>query len=168
MINNEHVKFRRTSELLKRSKKLGRFEEYEVFRFGEWQKVRIYERCFTCDFTNCPIKCVYSIRTTDGRIKNRALGTLRAHDVWNFYHPDDPIGPDEVIHHIDCNKTNDTFENLDKLNSTEHRQLHINSYWKSSRGVERRLELSRSYRGRWKRYWDKKKKRGEYAEKVVK
>jgi hypothetical protein len=40
---------------------------------------------------------------------------LRYHHVWNVAHPDDPVLPGEVIHHLDGDSLNDSIENLEKL-----------------------------------------------------
>jgi hypothetical protein len=43
-------------------------------------------------------------------------GTIRrSHLVWNQAHPEDPVLPGQVIHHIDGDSLNDTPANLEKL-----------------------------------------------------
>jgi|GEM_PF-4760312 len=44
--------------------------------------------------------------------------------VWNANHPDNLVGPNEVIHHKDRNKLNDEIENLQKMTKAEHARLH--------------------------------------------
>jgi hypothetical protein len=48
----------------------------------------------------------------------------RAYLVWNKYHPENPVKPGEVIHHINENKLDDKIENLQKMTDSEHRRLH--------------------------------------------
>lgn len=49
---------------------------------------------------------------------------LRYHMVWMKSHPDDPILPGQVIHHINHNPSDDRPENLMKLTKREHEELH--------------------------------------------
>jgi hypothetical protein len=44
--------------------------------------------------------------------------------VWNMNHPDDPILPDEIIHHINENHNDNRPENLTKIKKSEHLALH--------------------------------------------
>lgn len=48
----------------------------------------------------------------------------RSRWVWNEQHPNDPVGPDEHIHHLDGDRLNDTPTNLVKVSAREHRGLH--------------------------------------------
>lgn len=50
---------------------------------------------------------------------------LRYHIVWDEGHPDDPVQPGEVIHHLNHDHTDDRLENLVKLASqSEHMRHH--------------------------------------------
>lgn len=47
--------------------------------------------------------------------------------LWNVEHPDDLVGIDDVIHHIDGNPLNDLSENLVKMSRAGHRRYHSTS-----------------------------------------
>ena len=51
---------------------------------------------------------------------------LLSHDVWNFFHSDDPIlkGDGYVIDHIKEDKSDDQIENLRKMTRSEHSRMH--------------------------------------------
>lgn len=49
---------------------------------------------------------------------------LLSHDVWNYYHPNDPILSHEVIHHRNRNPSDDRIENLQKMDDGEHKSFH--------------------------------------------
>ena len=53
-------------------------------------------------------------------------GTIaRSHYVWDLTHPDDPVLPGEVIHHMNGQSLDDRPENLAKLaNQSVHAALH--------------------------------------------
>ena len=59
------------------------------------------------------------LRTTDA-------GKLLSHDVWNFFHPNDPIlkGDGYVIHHDNEDSSDDRIENLQKMTRSEHKSIH--------------------------------------------
>ncbi len=58
---------------------------------------------------------------------NRAKRTIqRSHYVWNHNHPDDPVLPGQLIHHLDDNSLNDAIDNLEKLPSqSAHASIHF-------------------------------------------
>lgn len=56
-------------------------------------------------------------------VEGRAV--LRARYVWDQTHPDDPVLPGEVIHHINHDPTDDRPENLMKLRGhSQHAKEH--------------------------------------------
>jgi hypothetical protein len=63
-------------------------------------------------------------RSVTRMIDGRPVSTTRARWVWNETHPDDPVGPDDHIHHIDGDRWNDDPSNLQKVTTGEHRHLH--------------------------------------------
>ncbi len=60
-------------------------------------------------------KCRYKKTVNGKRIP-------RSHYVWNMNHPDNPVMPGEIIHHIDHNHQNDDIVNLAKLPDSKHRR----------------------------------------------
>mgnify|MGYP001617913704 CR=1 FL=1 len=59
----------------------------------------------------------------DGHIRIGKI--LRSHIVWDARHPDNPVKPREVIHHLNGNPSDDRPENLIKLlNQNQHAHLH--------------------------------------------
>ena len=65
-----------------------------------------------------------------------------SHDIWEFYHPSNPIQEDEVIHHINRKSEDDRIENLCKMKSNEHNSLHYknenNPNWKGGISLDRK------------------------------
>lgn len=49
---------------------------------------------------------------------------LYSHYVWHAHTGHWPIFPDEVVHHIDGDTTNDEFSNLQLMSDSEHKSLH--------------------------------------------
>jgi endogenous inhibitor of DNA gyrase (YacG/DUF329 family) len=49
---------------------------------------------------------------------------LRYHLVWNEAHPDDPVLPGQIIHHLNDDSTDDRIENLAKMTQSEHARAH--------------------------------------------
>ena len=49
---------------------------------------------------------------------------LFSHYVWYQNTGHWPIFPDEVVHHIDGDRTNDSFDNLRLMSDSEHKSLH--------------------------------------------
>ena len=49
-----------------------------------------------------------------------------SHDVWNYYHPNDPIlkGDGYVIDHINEDSSDDRVENLRKMTNSKHNSMH--------------------------------------------
>ena len=78
----------------------------------------------------------------DGYVKIRLNGTLYlAHRLaWNMTYPEDPVGPDEQIDHINHNRADDRIENLRKTTNkgnSRNRSLRASSksgvtgvYWR--------------------------------------
>jgi hypothetical protein len=54
--------------------------------------------------------------------KNKTVVSSRA--LWNYWHTDDPLKETDVVHHKDGDKTNNSIENLVKMNAGEHMALH--------------------------------------------
>jgi len=44
--------------------------------------------------------------------------------VWNTAHPEDPVLPGDVIHHINEDRTDDRLENLEKTTQSKHAREH--------------------------------------------
>ena len=59
-------------------------------------------------------KCRYKITVNGKRIP-------RSHYTWNLNHPEDPVLPGEIIHHVDHNYQNDDISNLQKFTDKQHR-----------------------------------------------
>jgi hypothetical protein len=78
------------------------------------------------------------------------------------YYQNDKIEENEIIHHCDKNKKNDTKENLKKMTSTDHKKLHAidlkknlihgfgseNSFYGKTHSLETRKKLSEKLKGR--------------------
>lgn len=56
---------------------------------------------------------------------NRRGYIHRSHLVWNGAHPEDPVKPGEVIHHIDGDSLRDEPDNLEKWTQREHARHHF-------------------------------------------
>jgi hypothetical protein len=41
-----------------------------------------------------------------------------------------PLQPDEVVHHIDGDHTNNKPNNLEVMDRKEHTRMHVKDYWK--------------------------------------
>lgn len=67
---------------------------------------------------------------------------LRSHLVWDRSHPDDPVLPGEVVHHIDNDSLNDSPENLAKLPSQSAHARHHFTQPRRARSAEARLAAS--------------------------
>lgn len=65
----------------------------------------------------------------DGKV----VHMLKARWVWNQHHPEDPVGPDEHIHHADHDTLNDDISNLVKLSASEHAEHHADLIGDSER-----------------------------------
>lgn len=63
-------------------------------------------------------------------LKNRRMIRINgktkrySHVVWHAHTGHWPVVPDEVVHHIDGDPTNDSFNNLQLMSDFEHRSLH--------------------------------------------
>ena len=73
--------------------------------------------------------CAVYYHATNHKISRRYINvgpmlTTYARYLWMKYHPDDPIGENETIHHKDFDSLNDYIGNLEKLDKETHRQLH--------------------------------------------
>lgn len=55
-----------------------------------------------------------------------------------------PLLPDEVVHHKDGNKNNNSPENLELMKRTEHSSIHTKIRWKRIKGVENVAIFNRS------------------------
>jgi hypothetical protein len=70
----------------------------------------------------------------------------RSHLVWDLAHPDDPVLPGQVIHHLDENSLNDVPENLRKyVSQSEHAHEHF-SRPRGPLSPEHRAAVSRGLR----------------------
>lgn len=49
----------------------------------------------------------------------------RSHYAWNINHPEDPVLPGEIIHHIDHDCQNDNISNLQKYKDEVHRKAEM-------------------------------------------
>lgn len=65
---------------------------------------------------------------------------MRSRWVWNETHPNDPVGPDEHIHHVDGDPLNDDPANLQKLTADEHDDIHRTFKRPSSDALSRRMK----------------------------
>lgn len=45
-----------------------------------------------------------------------------------------PLGPGEIIHHKDKDKTNNRINNLEVMTRADHCALHVAEYWKGRKG----------------------------------
>lgn len=63
-------------------------------------------------------------RSVSVKVDGKVVYMLKARWVWNQHHPDDPVGPDEHIHHADHDTLNDDPSNLVKLSVSEHAEYH--------------------------------------------
>ena len=68
------------------------------------------------DIRVCHPECPYSDKRTGIVVESRY--------VWWVNHPEDPILPGEVIHHINGNRQDNRIENLAKLPWFGHAKLH--------------------------------------------
>jgi hypothetical protein len=66
------------------------------------------------------------VRDRHGRVRINYKGNWMSyhHLVWKLVYPDDPIAPDEDIHHWDHNNGNNSPLNLVKMKMVEHREMH--------------------------------------------
>lgn len=79
-----------------------------------------------------------------GRIDGRPIYENEARFVWNLNNPDDPVGPDEHIHHIDGDFENNDPSNLQKLNPSEHESAHAAAISSSERSRRMRKHHARN------------------------
>ena len=63
-------------------------------------------------------------RSVSVKVDGEIVYMLKARWVWNQHHPEDPVGPDEHIHHADHDTLNDDISNLVKLSASEHAEHH--------------------------------------------
>ena len=62
----------------------------------------------------------------------------RSHLIWNIHHPNDPVLPGQIIHHINNKSLDDRIENLAKANSqSEHLKMYHAADWAKSRNRKR-------------------------------
>ena len=47
-----------------------------------------------------------------------------SHILWNLHHPNDPVLPDEVVHHKNEDRLDDRIENYEKMSKEAHDSLH--------------------------------------------
>jgi hypothetical protein len=66
------------------------------------------------------------LHTSSGRVHIEHKGRwMRYHTlIWNLMYPDDPIAPDEDLHHWDHRSGNNNPLNLVKMKMSEHREMH--------------------------------------------
>ena len=94
----------------------------------------------------------YSLHKRFGRwMLSISLRVRLAHDVWNFYHPDDLIKKGEVIHHINGDKSDDRTENLQKMTRAKHTSLHVsginNPFYGKHHSEESKKKISDTLEG---------------------
>ena len=108
-----------------------------------------------------------------------------AHDIWNFYNPNDKIEKNDgnVIHHINKNSLDNRIENLQKMTHGEHSSLHRqidmigNSNASGKRSNKTKIKISNALKGNtnnkgknWKISNEalkrRPKKRGHYKKKL--
>ena len=86
-----------------------------------------------------------SMRLNGGRKKY-------SHYVWHAHTGHWPEWPNEVVHHIDGDPTNDAFGNLRLMSNSEHMILHNsgenNSNWGKPRSEETKAKISAAHTGR--------------------
>jgi hypothetical protein len=68
--------------------------------------------------------------------------TILARDIYQYLHPDEVIGDDEFIHHIDHSKTHDWADNPLRMKKGEHSKLHMKGYVHTPEAL-RKLSLSK-------------------------
>lgn len=77
----------------------------------------------------------------------------QSHIVWYAHTGHWPIVPDEVVHHIDGDPSNDSFENLQLMSDFEHRSLHAsgeNHYmYGKTLSEEHKAKISASRMGKY-------------------
>ena len=61
----------------------------------------------------------------------------RHREIWNTLHPDDPLKPGELIHHVNGDHNDNTPENLLKISQQQHREEHakLNETYSINKGV---------------------------------
>ena len=98
-------------------------------------------------------------RSSDGRVFLRVPGSerhlhptvysdgriLRYGYVWNCAHPEDPVRPGDVIHHINENPSDDRLENLEKTTQSDHAAHHTAG---RKHTAETRARMSKAHKER--------------------
>ena len=80
--------------------------------------------------------------------------------LWNLANPDDMAKPDESVHHDDDDRTNDSLDNLRKMDVRKHTRLHrakqapsVKEYRKLKREIQDAIENYFSRIPRSSREW---------------
>jgi hypothetical protein len=88
---------------------------------------------------NTPVRCelaLYRVEIHNKHVRILGMGNHQDADsgrrvdvhrfVWRFFHPDDVISANDVIHHVNGNPLDNRITNLVKITREEHRRIHNN------------------------------------------